>query len=351
LAAWLVLGLAVTPAAAAPTPKVQSTEPSTGTERLPTHGLPTKEQLLAVLQQRAEDAIEARKAQAPKPFEITTSLVHGYENNVNLDATRTGDHYIEESAGFFLRPQVRPWLSLEGSYQARNTHFTEFRDSNTWSNTLGTLVRWTPHTTLSLDAGYEYEIFNYPFDTSNSFTDHRLTTTLRHILSPLVFHEASWSVLLRSYDTRKALDPSAVETPNVREDQRHTVAYDLGLLLGETVVRLRQEFFENLSNEGFEDFYDWQDYRARLTASRAFFERWLATGSVSFERRNYADRTVPNEEIAEKDDLTTLSCSLIYELSKDWSVAYTWLWREQHSNDRRLDFNDTINQWGFYGRF
>ncbi|MBI4355260.1 MAG: DUF560 domain-containing protein [Candidatus Omnitrophica bacterium] len=343
--------LAATAAWAASPAKEQAIESSAGAPGFASGELPTTEQLLTVLKQRAETAIKARRAQAPRLITANTSLAYGFDNNVNLDSSRKGDGYLEEAAGLAIRPHLTPWLGLEGSYQIRNTHYTQFTDNNTWSNTLGALARWTPHPHVSLEAGYEYEIFNYPFDTSNSFFDHRVTLRLRHILNHVFFHEASWGYLLRNYDTRKASDPSGTETPSVREDQRQTVGYELGAILGETVVRLKQEWYENLSNEGLEDFYDWQDYRVRLSASRQWWQKLLTTASAAYERRNYARRSVPTKNVAEKDDLATLSVSLFYAVANHWDVGYTWLWREQVSNDPRLDFADTIHQWGVYGRF
>ncbi|MBI1952627.1 MAG: outer membrane beta-barrel protein [Candidatus Omnitrophica bacterium] len=309
--------------------------------------LERSELFIELLKRRAQRILEAHREPPPPLVSFSSGVSQGFESNVNLDGSRKGDHFTEESASLVLRPQFTPWLSGEFSWNLLNTHFFEFRDSNLWSNTVSAQAQFKPHRALRLDLTYEYGLLDFPFDTNSSFLDQRFKTHLSYAQTPWLTHKAGWSYLLREYDTRKARDPEQNTLPGVnRKDQRHAVNYEARLRFSKTFARIGAEYYRNFSNDLFQDFYDWGDFRVLGSLTRVFSPKWLGSLSVSHERKNYQERSVPAINMTERDNLLTSAGSLIYQINRNISISYSLTYRYQDSNDPRLDFTDWIHQLG-----
>jgi len=302
---------------------------------------------IALLKRRADRILEAHREPPPPLVSGSAGISEGFESNVNLDGARKGDIFTEESASLIFRPQLASWLKGEFSYGLLNTHFMEFRDSNLWSNSLSGVFQVQPHPRVRMDLGYEYGILNFPYDTNSSFFDQRFKAHLLLSQTSWLTHKVGWTYQYREYDTRLARDSDLNKIAGLnREDQRHGALYELQLRFPKTFARLGTEFYLNFSNDHFEDFYDFEDFRYRGMLTRIFNPKWLGTLSVSEERKNYQKRSVPTINVAERDDLWTLAGSVIYQLSTAFSMTYSLTYRHQDSNDPRLDFTDWVHQVG-----
>ncbi len=303
------------------------------------------ELFLALLKRRALDALAAHRQPPPPLLSGFYDLGEGYESNVNLDGERRGDFFTQESATVTVSPRLAPWLSAELSYDLLSTHYAELRDANLWMNTVNGTLQLTTHPRLRFDVKQEYSIVNFPFDTSNSFFDWRMGLEARVAVTAWLTTRTGWTYQMREYDTRLARDAAGNDVlGEVREDRRHTVSHHFLFRLGRTSATLGGQVYRNVSNDQLEEFYDWDDAQIRLAVSRVLSPRWIATAVSSYERKNYASRSVPAITIAERDDLSTLAGSLIYLLGDYWQVTYSLTYRYQDSNDPRLDFTDWINQ-------
>lgn len=302
---------------------------------------------IALLKRRAERILEGRRAPPPPLFSLFASAGYGYESNVNLDGSREGDSFTEQSGGISFRPQFRPWLDGELSYDFLGDEFHTLTDSNLWSHTGKAILRLEPHRRVQLEVGGEAALLYFPLDEDNTFLDQRLRAQLSWAHRSWLTHRAGWLFQYREYDTRRARDSSQVRINGLsREDQRHVASYEMRLRFPKTFARLAGEFYRNFSNDGFQDFYDWEDFRFRGSVTRVFGPRWIATLNASHERKNYQSRSVPAINVAERDNLLTLAGSLIYQWTTKASLSYSLTYRHQDSNDPRLDFTDWIHQTG-----
>lgn len=300
---------------------------------------------IALLKRRAEAIVEARRAPPPPRWNLYAGATQGYESNVNLDGTRKGDRFTEESLTLVFRPTITSWLSGEATYDLLNTHYHELTDSNLWSNTASALLKLKPVRRLEVAAGWEYSILNFPLDSDSSFADQRTKATVSFAQTGWLTHLVGWTYQLREYDTRKARDFAGTQQPGAnRQDQRHTGSYELRCRFPKLSARVGAEYYQNASNDQLQDFYDWQDLRLRAVLTRAFGPQWVGTLSASHERKNYEARSVPAIAVAERDDLVTVAGSLIYQLTPRTSVTGNVTYRHQDSNDPRLDFTDWISQ-------
>lgn len=316
------------------------------------------ELFLAQLKRRALQALEAHREQlaaaakpapvaAPARYSVSVDLTQGYESNVLLDGFKRGDIFLQEAASLSLLPQVTSWLSAEFSYDMLNTHYSDLRDANLWMNTLGGILKIKPHPRLRTELKYEYALVNFPFDTGNSFNDHRVGSKLFLKLASWLTLAGGWTHQWRAYDTRKAREGSGDDRLDgaIRQDQRNTVSQELIFKMGRTYAKLAGQIYHNDSNDAFQDAYDWQDGQVQVLLSRVFGLKWIASTYAGVERRNYEERTVSPIHFSERDTLTTIAGSLIYLMSERLQLTYTLTYRYQDSNDPLLDFVDWINQW------
>lgn len=302
---------------------------------------------IALLKRRAERILEARQAPPPPLFSVFASAGYGYESNVNLDGSREGDSFTEQSGGISFRPQFRPWLQGELSYDFLGDEFHTLTDSNLWSHTGKATLRMNPHRRLELEVAGEAALLYFPLDEDNTFFDQRFRAQLSWAHLPWLTHRGGWMFQLREYDTRRARDSDQVRLNGLsREDRRHVASYEMRLRFPKTLARLGAEYYRNFSNDQFQDFYDWGDLRFRGSLTRTFGSRWIASLSASHERRNYQSRSVPAINVAERDNLLTLAGSLIYQWTAKASFSYSLTYRYQDSNDPRLDFTDWVHQAG-----
>ena len=302
---------------------------------------------VALLKRRAERILEFRQAPPPPRWSSYAGVSQGYESNVNLDGSRKGDPFSEQSAGVTFRPLRTGWLRGDLSYDFLGTEFCEFTDSNLWSHTFQGLFRIQPWRSLELNLGVEYAVLDFPLDTDNSFTDRRFKAHLSYAQWAWLTHRAGWTFQQREYDTRLARDGDQVKLAGLnREDQRHTAGYELRLRFQRAFGRLAAEYYRNFSNDHFQDFYDWDDFRFRGLLTWIFRPGLSGTVTLSHERKNYQARSVPVIAIAERDDLLSAAASLAYEIRKDVTLSLSVTYRHQDSNDPRLDFTDWIHQIG-----
>ena len=300
---------------------------------------------IGLLKRRAERILEAYRAPRPPLWSFSAGEGSGYESNVNLDGERRGDTFFEESASLVFHPTLNPWLAADVSYTGVDTRFLEFTDNDLTTHTAAALLQVQPHRTLRLDAGGEYAILNFPRGSDSSFNDSRVKAHLTWAQNGRVSHKTGWTYQFREYDTRQARDSAGTRVAGlVREDQRHTGLYELQLRFPKTFLRLASEFYRNFSNDQSDEFYDWDDLKFRGVLTRVLNSRWVAVFSAGQERKNYQRRSVPAIAVSQRDNLTTLSGSLIYQWTSRVSLSFSLTYRYQDSNDPRLDFTDWVNQ-------
>lgn len=299
------------------------------------------ELFIQLLKRRARQILEARRVPPPPLVRASVGLSEGYESNVNLDGQRQGDWFTQESFTLSLRPRITPWLQGEFTYDLFNSHYQELTDSNFWSNNLDSTLQIQPHSRVRLEVGHEYGIANFPFDSDSSFFDHRFKAHLLLAHTAWLVHKAGWMFQQRDYDTRKATDGDGLARGGVnRQDHRHTGSYEVRLSFAKTFLRIAGEYYRNLSNELFEDFYDWDNLRVKGVISRVLTPKTTGVFVASFDRRNYESRSVPAIDVAERDNLYTVAASVIHQITRRLEVIGSITYRYQDSNDPVLDFTD-----------
>lgn len=309
--------------------------------------------ILDTLKRRARAVIERRRARR-WAISTYTTLSTTIDTNPNLDSSRKGDGVFEESTDLTVRWRWFKNVSEDVGYRITNDHYVELRDNNYTDNTLYTTWRYTPWRWLRLTAGYEFTALNYYENRSSSLDSHRVYVTGRHSLPwQGFFYESGWSYFYRRYSVRKANDGTQSPTDDARHDTRHTVHWTVGgTPFWKTLLQVRQEAYFHFSNDAFQDFYDTQVYKVRLTASRSFWKQWRGSGTFSVERKNYTERLIATTVVkGQADNTFSYSGSLTYNLSPDVSLVYTYTRRKVDSNTPLNEYTDTTNQFSLNASF
>ena len=168
---------------------------------------------------------------------------------------------------------------------------------------------------------------------------------VRHDFLTHYYHYIGWSYLNRQYKDQATLDGNDdVVSGKYRKDQRHTGIYELGGRVGEhTTFKIRHKVSFHQSNAAFQDFYDAVDYKVKLMGRHEWTADWSSAGSVLYELKRYAGRQLPDRAVVERDHAMTYQLGLTYRLSPDVSLAYTWQYIRQRSNDPTETFGDLTN--------
>ncbi len=307
--------------------------------------------VLETLKQRAQEIILKRRA---RRWMLTTSttLSAAIETNPNFDASRKGDGFFEEDTDLLFRWRWFQGLTQDIGHRLTNTHYIELRDSNYLDNTLYTGWRYTPAPWLRVTSGYEFEALNYYEGRDSSFNSHRVYVQARHTLPKYLYYQAGWSWLYRRYSVRHARDGDGLDTDDARHDTRHTMHVEVGSVVKDTYLSVRQEGAWHFSNDAYQDLYDYQSYRVRATVARDFWRVWRGSGTFSFERKNYTERLVSTDIVkAEYDNAFTYGVSLTYSISPDVNLTYSYTRRKQDSNAPASEYTDTTNQFSLTAGF
>lgn len=271
------------------------------------------------------------------------TLSQAYETNPNLDSSHRSDFYTEEDGLLGVSFQYEPWqVTQDIGARFTNAHYAEFRDNNSLSTRVYSHLRWKPlDGRIWLDVDYELEDLEYPEDKGSTYLGSKVSTALRHRLSPWLFHRAGWSYEARWYDSRKTRDGAGNALDTRRADDRHRAFYEIGGIRGGTFLRVRQDVYIHSSNEAFQETYDSQVYGVNVFASTKLAERLQLTGSAGFQRKNYHRR--PAVDTASYDDTYLYTTGLSFQLTPQLSAGYQFTRMKLDSNTPAHEYTNSVN--------
>ena len=312
----------------------------------------TPEEIVAAIRLRAEQELARRRA---RKWDLNTLLVWTVadETNPNLTKAHKSALSMEEYLSSTLSYRFTPQLTWQAGYSLDALNYNEFTDLSTFTNSLTTKLIWWLAKPLRIETYYTFDDNESPYDRGSSTWDQTVHLRLRHSFLQHYYHYGGWSYVNRQYKNQPTQDGDGNRiSGKYRKDQRHTGIYEIGgTFAGHTVLRVRQEFSFHKSNAAFQDFYDAQDYKVRLSGSRDWTERWSSSGSFTYELKRYEQRDVSDRAVAERDNVTTYQLGLTYRLSPEVDLTYMWRYVHQRSNDATQKFGDVTNSLAFTAAF
>ncbi len=307
-------------------------------------GAVTPEEIVAAIQSLAQQELARRRA---RKWDLNTLLAWTVadETNPNLSKAQKSALSTEEYLNSTFSYRLTPHVTWQAAYSLDAFHYNEFTDLSTATHSLASKLIWQLAEPLRLEAHYTFDDSEYPYDKGSSTWDQTVHLRVRHSLLQTCYQYGGWSYLNRQYHDQPTLDGKGNRIAGkYRKDQRHTGIYEVGGTMGErTALRVRQEFYFQKSNVAFQDFYDAQDYKVKVSGSHDFTGHWSSSGSFTYELKRYEQREVSDRAVAERDNVKTYQLGLTYRLSPEVDLAYLWRYVRQYSNDATQKFGDVTN--------
>ena len=307
--------------------------------------------ILETLKKRAAQAIARRHA---RRWALTTSttLSTTIETNPNLDSSHKGDGFFEEDGDITYHWRWFTGMAQDFGYRVTNVNYIELTDNNYSDNTGYTTVRYTPVKWLRATGGYEFTGLNYYRNGGSTMISQRVYAQIKHTLPKGLYYQTGWGYIARNYITKEARDAAGADTDDHRQDARHTMHVETGAILWGALLKVRHEGAFHFSNDAFQKFYNYQSYKVRTTLARELWEKWQASSTFSFERKNYTRRLVSTDTIkAEYDNSYSYGLNLTYALSPTVSLSYDYSRKKLDSNTPSSEYTDTTNQFSLNASF
>lgn len=281
------------------------------------------------------------------------SQAGGYESNPRRVADRVGDSFLESTAYLVLSRKLGPDLRWQGSYYVSFQNYLEYGDGDyAYQGFVPSRLLWQFARGWRLEGELELGDLYYPNAAQYNYRWVNPAVGLRQKLPAGFFHAIRGEWELRSYGSRKAREADGSNSLSHREDTRYRLRYEAGWTSKQTLLRVRQEWYENDSNDARNDFYDAQDYKVTASAGREFNDKLSLNASYSFERRNYGERPVTGiTREARYDDTHLWSLSGDWQVTRSWSLNTAFSYRSLDSNDPAAEYLNVTYSAGLTGQF
>ena len=310
------------------------------------------EEIVAAIKLRAQRELAKRRSRKWALNALTTWTV-GNESNPAQSSARKEALYMEEYLSTTFSYKLHPRLTWQASYSLDALNYNEYTDGSTLTNSLLTKLIWRPLKDWRLEAHYSFDDSAYPYDAGASTWDQKVHLRLRQSFLKNYYHYVGWTYLNKQYKDKLKRESTSTRTPGKRrKDTRQTATYEIGGTFAEAnTLRLRQEFYFNDSNEGFQDYNDAQDYKVRLSFNREWTKQWSTSSSYTYETKRYERRSVSGINVSQQDNTNTFDVGLTYNITPSLDLTYTWKHKRNRSNDVGQAYIDTTNSLAFTASF
>jgi len=279
----------------------------------------------------------------------------GYDNNVNLDSQRKEDAYTEIDIQMGYKYPFNSVFGATLNYYLNSLNYYDVTDATYYDNNLAldldtNLFDKKAKLTWENAAGYIY----YPHESTSTFFSYDSQLGLKHSLTKTFSHKLSYDFIFREYPDRKAGDGRGAARETNRKDIRNSIAYELsGLLVRDIFVRFNNQYYVNDSNDQYMDYYDYWSYRATLTAMMPLLtKRLYGLVTLGYQRRDYGSRQlVDDASKTERDNTYEGGSSLIFDITKKFSMSLNYLYRQNESNEPSEKYSGSMISAGLHYAF
>jgi hypothetical protein len=289
-----------------------------------------------------------------KPVSIRLSGISGFDNNVNLDSTRKGDFFFQETVSVGYRKLLTPAHNFRLSYDAANLNYSDFTDQNFLAQTFGTGLDVLLTEKTILETQYSYTYAWYPSNRSVTYDEHFVRAGLRYKWSRDVQLKAGVGAAQQEFDDRKLRQAEGLLSEDAeRKDKRGFADAEIGMkLFGKSYWRLGYAYVRNDSNDAFHDYYDYDAHRFSVSASLQVIPKVATFVKVTYEDRGYDSRPLLLDDgTLESDGIYTTSLACFYNLRKDLALGAILSYRQKESNEPTQRYSGSLYTLGLYYSF
>ncbi len=286
----------------------------------------------------------------------TAGITQGVDSNPLLDSSHAVDSYTQEMVdmhyAYPLFTSILGFTKSKFGFNAINVNYYKKTDVNMFNSLIDYNIEMQASDTITVTSGYALEIMWFPNDEDGNYIGNEFNTSFKQFLTKWLYHKETYRFRLKNFPSNEALDGAGVARDNLRQDTRNIFESELGAYIGDnTKVRVTNQFYYNSSNYSFTDFYDYSNYRVGGSVIQFFTKKLYGIGGVFYQRRNYKNRFTPRRLSRQKDNLYTVTGSLIYDIRRDLSVFVNYSHSENHSNEPFDQYVNTLYSFGLYYNF
>jgi len=282
----------------------------------------------------------------------------GYDNNVNLDSTRKGDTYTELALDAGYKQPFGNGFDVTLDYYLSAITYHELTDGSFYDSNLS--VEFDKKLTslpfrFSLSSNLEYNY--YPKDESARFYAIEPETFIRHDINDNIYQKLVYSFMFKEYTDRSPQDGAGASKPGDRKDLRNSLTHELNFILfNEYILKLRNQYSVNDSNDQYLDYYDYDTYRIDATVIMpvfpVLFKNLYGLLNCGYQFRDYKTRTlVADTSKTQEDDFYNVLSALIYDLNDAFSVSFNYTYNQNESNEPSEKYSGSTYSLGLHYAF
>ena len=282
--------------------------------------------------------------------DLDGSLFQGYDDNASLDAERKEDYFTQSSIDLNVDYRLSDFNEVKFSWNDTNLIYWDYTDATLIDNVLSLGMENSYFDNITLYMGYEYDYLYFPDNELATYIGNSGEVSAKQKIEDSIYHKLGYAYQHRGYKEKRAND--AVNNPSRhREDDRHTIRYEVGTYAEQAMTKFRAAFVRNDSNDKYLDYYDYNAYQAGFTFICLLTEKFYLYTNGSYEFRSYKGRSVPNKDEDEEDDTVIWNSSLFYDLTKSLTLGLNYSYREVFSNYEAQEYSGSIVSAGVYYSF
>ena len=294
--------------------------------------------------------LKQRLAEKNIDLDFMAGVMQGYDNNAYLDPSRKKDAYLDTSFSADVAYRYTDNIRLETGFSVYSLLYYDATDNDVldMSGAVGPEIDVLDDK-LTLQPEYEFEWVLYPNDCDSTYYLNGISLFVQNNVTARFYQRAGYRLELRSYTDRITFGPDANKSGDLETHARNTVEYELSFKpLNFFKVKQNLQFYRNDSNNQYYDYYDYYAFREKTTVLVSFTEKLYSLASFVYIRKLYDDRLSTGDFEHEKDNLYLLNVSVFYDITKSFTLAASFAYRENTSNEPLEKYSGSLFSIGCY---
>jgi len=291
-----------------------------------------------------------------KEFDGTVGIHYGYDNNVNADVSFEGGLFVRNYMALNWLPSLNKFIAGNVGIWYLRDNYVDDQDVTFQMSAGNASFQWNPfgNNTLEIKPGYEWIDTHYPNNESLATKENKLFLNTKYTFWNNWYQELNYENLRTHYNNnRLARDGNGdnLIDSHLRK-RRHSIEHILKFpFFYNSSFKLKQNGQKQTSNDAFTDFYDYYSYKVTTEIGKSLTDKIYGKASLSYEQKDYSQRTVSDIEVAQEDKTYQQKMTLFYFLNNDWLMNYTWTRTKVDSNSSIYDYEKMTHLIGAYYSF
>jgi len=290
----------------------------------------------------------------PFEWELWASSLAGYDTNVYLTHyDESASIFLQNSLSFHTKSRLFERCLLRLEYDLVAIDYLRFAEPDLSDHIFTAALDMQVTEELLWSVEYAYDFVGFPHDDASEYSVDEITSSLRHDISDRLYQKLAYSFFDKDYGKWKTRTADGNMKLGDREDKRNAVEYELGYYLSDkTLIKSRNSFFRNNSNELYLDYYDYKALSTRASLVHIITDKIYALLDGGYQFKSYDNRVVSDKVSGDqRDHLLMGGASIYYDILKNLSLGTNFDYRKNFSNENGQKYTDYVISCGVYYKY